>query len=137
MIKNLSHEAFSPYGTLLTYTDKKDDGWEIRVEAQSEGWRIALLEFTRKTAKRLEYHPASKETFEPISGVTLLIVALPHSPNDQEVFLLDQPICLEPGIWHEVITLSDLSYVKITENLHVDCVYHMLDKEIGVGIITG
>lgn len=129
-IKTLNPTAFKPYGQLIAFTDAKEDGWEIVVTHKSAGWRVALLEFSRKAATRLEHHPNSKETFEPISGVALLIVAKHDSPEDYEVFLLDQPISINPGIWHEVISLSEMTQVKITENLDVTCVYRELPLEI-------
>lgn len=129
-IKTLSPEAFEPYGKLIAFTPKMHDGWEILIEAESPGWRIALLEFSRKSTNVLEHHPTSKESFEPVSGCSLLIVAEHNSPNDYEVFLLDQPICLNEGVWHQVISLSDKTLVKITENLEVSCVYHELSETI-------
>ncbi|EDY85002.1 hypothetical protein VDG1235_4636 [Verrucomicrobiia bacterium DG1235] len=129
-IETLTVDAFMPFGTLLQFTEKKNDGWEIRVTSESDGWRIALLEFDRRKADTLEYHPHSKESFEPVSGVSLLIVADFDTPDDYRVFLLDQPICLNEQVWHQVISLSEKTMVKITENLEVGCVYHTLDHQI-------
>ena len=126
-IQHLTPDAFAPYGTLIRYTAAKNDGWEIVIRSDSQGWRIALLEFDRKETNRLEYHPESKETFEPIEGVALLLVAPHDTPEAVEVFVLDQPICLNQGIWHQVISLSEKTLVKITENLDVDCVYYDFD----------
>jgi len=133
-IQTLNTAAFERYGTILKFTAKMSDGWEILVTSDSPGWRIALLEFSRKTTRKLEYHPDSKESFEPVSGVCLLITAEPETPDAYEVFLLDQPVCLDAGVWHQVISLSDTTLVKITENLDVACVYHELDHEIEVTI---
>lgn len=129
-IQNLTPAAFAKYGTLLAFTDKMSDGWEILVTSADSGWRIALLEFSRKSTHILEHHPESMESFEPMSGTALIIAAEHASPWEYEVFLLDQPVCLSKGIWHQVISLSDSTKVKITENLSVDCVYYELDHEI-------
>lgn len=129
-IQTLSPDVFSKYGTILQFTDKMSDGWEILITSDQLGWRIALLEFSRKSTHTLEYHPQSKESFEPISGVSLLLVAQNKAPQDYEVFLLDQPICLEAGVWHQVISVSAKTLVKITENLNVDCVFYELDHEV-------
>lgn len=129
-IQTLSPEAFNKYGTILKFTEKMSDGWEILITSDNPGWRIALLEFSRKSTHVLEYHPKSKESFEPMRGVSLLIVAENSTPQDYEVFLLDEPICLEVGVWHQVISVSEKTLVKITENLNVDCVYYELDHEI-------
>lgn len=41
-----------------------------------------------------------------------------------------KPICLEKGIWHQVLALTDEAQVKITENLEVESVFHELKKAI-------
>lgn len=133
-IQTLTTAVFNKYGTILQFTEKMSDGWEILVASDSPGWRIALLEFSRKSTRMLEYHPDSKESFEPVSGVCLLITAGHETPDEYEVFLLDQPVCLDAGVWHQVISLSEKSLVKITENLEVACVYHELDHMIEVTI---
>ena len=133
-IQNLTPSAFAKYGTLLAFTDKESDGWEILVTSSASGWRIALLEFSRKTTHTLEHHPESMESFEPLSGTSLIITAEHDSPSEYEVFLLDQPVCLNKGIWHQVISLSDSTKVKITENLSVECVYFELDHEIEAAV---
>ncbi|MEI8200884.1 MAG: hypothetical protein WCG21_12545 [Eubacteriales bacterium] len=131
-IQTLTNAAFNKYGTILQFTEKMSDGWEILVTSNNPGWRIALLEFSRKSTRKLEYHPDSKESFEPVSGVCLLITAGHETPGEYEVFLLDRPVCLDAGVWHQVISLSEKTLVKITENLNVACVYHELDHEIEV-----
>jgi ureidoglycolate hydrolase len=129
-LQTLSPETFAPYGRILQFTEQMSDGWEILITSESPGWRIALLEFDRRSTQTLEHHPHSKESFEPLSGTSLLIVAPYESPDQYEIFLLDQPICLNEKVWHQVISLSDQTKVKITENLEVDCVYHQLATEI-------
>ncbi len=133
-IQNLNKEAFAPYGDIIDFTEAQEDGWEIVVRSNGPGWRLALLEIKRQSTMRLEYHPESKESFEPISGITLLIVAALEQPNDYQVFLLDRPICLNEKVWHQVICMSETSVMKITENLEVECVYHELEKPIKVAI---
>jgi len=133
-ITNITAEAFSKYGTVIEFTPKMYDGWEILVREEKSGWRIALLEFTRKTTKILENHPTSKESFEPVKGTAILIAAENGTPESFEVFLLDKSVCLNEGIWHQVISLSEVSQVKITENLEVTCEYYNLPHEIAPGI---
>jgi len=131
-IQNLSVNKFETYGTIIDYTNAKDDGWEIVVRSQGEGWRIALLEIERQWSDQLEHHPLSKESFEPLSGTTLIIVAPFEAPESYEVFLLDRPVCVNEKVWHQVICLSETACMKITENLEVNCVYHELTKPIKV-----
>lgn len=129
-ISNITAETFSKYGTVIEFTSKMYDGWEILVREEKSGWRIALLEFTRRTTKILENHPTSKESFEPVKGTAILIAAENSAPENFEVFLLDKPVCLNEGIWHQVVSLSEVTQVKITENLEVTCEYYNLPCEI-------
>jgi ureidoglycolate hydrolase len=129
-INTLSREAFTKYGTIIEFTTAMSDGWEILITEKEAGWRVALLEFSRKKSRILENHPASKETFEPVRGTTLLIVAESATPDNFEIFLLDKPVCVEKGIWHQVLSLSDSAMVKITENLEVSCEYHTLQADL-------
>lgn len=129
-IKNITADSFAKYGTVLEFTANMYDGWEILVKAENTGWRIALLEFSRKSTDVLENHPASKESFEPLKGMALLLAAENHSPEDFEAFLLDKPVCLNEGVWHQVISLSEVTQVKITENLEVTCEYHKLKSPV-------
>ena len=129
-IKNITIGDFSKYGVIIDLTPHCSGGWEILVKSENTGWRIAVLEFSTKTARNLECHPLSKESFEPLSGTALLILALNDNPQDFEVFLLDKPVCLNEGIWHQVISCSEASKVKITENLEVTSEYYELNGEI-------
>lgn len=131
-IRNITPEGFATYGDVIGLKPDSVDGWEIVVKAEENGWRIAVLEFSRRTTAVLERHPDSRESFEPLKGVTLLLAAAEgDTPDNFSVFLLDKPVCLHKGIWHQVISLSEVSQVKITENLDVSCEYHGLSNEYG------
>lgn len=134
-IRFITQETFEKYGMVIELKPHSKDGWEVVVTAPVSGWRIAVLEFSRRTAGRLENHPSSKESFEPLKGTAVLLVAENSAPENFEAFLLDQPVCLNEGVWHEVISLSEAAQVKITENLEVDCEYHTLSNEAAVNII--
>ena len=134
-LQTISKETFKKYGTVIEFTPAMNDGWEILITEKEAGWRVALLEFSRKHTNMLENHPASKETFEPMRGTALLIAAEHHSPENFEIFLLDKPVCVEKGVWHQVIALSDSAQVKITENLDVACEYHTLKTDIQPQIV--
>ncbi len=134
-IQTLTPAGFAKYGQIIDFTAAKNDGWEIIIKSDDPGWRIALLEISRKTTATLEHHPESKESFEPISGVALLLAAPFESPDAIEIFLLDRPVCLNKKVWHQVISLSETSVMKITENLDVNCVYHELASEVRVGVV--
>ena len=65
-ICEITRESFAAYGTVLEFSGPR--GWEIAVREESPGWRIALLEFGAGPARRLECHPFSRESFEPVQG---------------------------------------------------------------------
>lgn len=129
-LKYITRESFKKYGCILDFSRDDTSVWEILFKVKDNGWRIAILEIDRHFATRLERHPDSIETFELISGISILL-ASDKNPKDFQVFLLDKPVCLNKGIWHEVIALSDKAKFKITENDEVTCEYFDFDKPFG------
>jgi hypothetical protein len=55
-----------------------------------------------------------------------------ESPENIRAFLLDKPVCLFEGVWHDVLALSSAAKVKITENLEVRSEYHNLEKPVRI-----
>ena len=47
-----------------------------------------------------------------------------------EAFLLDRPVCLNEGVWHDVFALSDTAVVKIAENLDVGSEFYDLPSPL-------
>jgi len=135
-INSLTAKKFKKYGQILELNSKKNkknnrvNEFEILVSEANSGWRIAYLILRNRTLKRLERHPESKESFEPVKGVSLIVVAQSNSPEKVETFLLDKPVVLNKGVWHDVLTLSDETEIKITENIEVACEYHPLDSKV-------
>ncbi len=127
--KEITARGFRPYGKVIEYPGKEKKGttrnlWRIvHCSAAKTGWRVAYLVLRDKALRRLEYHPFSDETFEPVRGKALLFVAAKRDLNAVKCFLLDRPVVLRKGIWHGLITLSDEAEIKITENLQVPCDY--------------
>jgi len=74
----------------------------------------------------MENHPNTKETFEPISGAPILIVAVGKTPESPEAFLLDKPIVLNEGVWHDVLALSENAVMRINENTEVQTIHQKL-----------
>lgn len=74
-------------------------------------------------------HPKS---FEPLHGLTVLVVATHENPEEYEAFILDKPVCLKKGIWHQVLALTEEAQVKIVENLEVQSEFYDLEKAIHV-----
>lgn len=90
------------------------------------GWRIAYLIVRDKVIYRLEQHPGTFESFEPVKGETLLYLARNRNSKKIECFYLDKPVILDKGVWHAVATLNGESEIKITENSKVKCIYWCL-----------
>jgi ureidoglycolate hydrolase len=133
-IKTISRERFEQYGVVLEHV-KQEEGYEPLVIAESRGWIWAVLTFRNQSIPRIECHPTSKESFEPVLGTTIIVVAPPDDPDDIEAFLLDQAVMLHEGVWHEVMALSDVARVKITENNDVTTEYHDLGFELSAALM--
>ena len=81
---------------------------------------MAYLEGSVRAQDTLSNHPNTKETFEVLDGVAILVVAPHENPDLVEAFVLDKPIVLNEGIWHsEPIALSRKVSIRINENLNV------------------
>lgn len=126
-VQNITKSCFKPYGWLIDYpkktAPKSKNLFRVVVREPKGGWRIAYLVVRDKVLDRLEQHPGSLESFEPVFGRALLYVALKKDPACIRCFLLDKPVILKKGIWHGIVTLGKECDVKITENARVTCVY--------------
>ena len=129
MIKKITPKSFRKYGCLIAYPkknlkSKKHNLFRIVLkETKPTGWRIAYLVVRDKAIKKLEQHPFSFESFEPVRGKSLLYVAKKKNAKNIESFLLDRPVILKKNIWHGVVTVGRESEIKLTENTKVKCVY--------------
>ncbi len=128
-IESITLETFQPFGTILEFPDNFEGNFHIVDTDETNPWRIAVFRYSNKGIKVIEHHPDSKETFEPLKGVTVLLTAEHDTPEDYRIFLLDKPVCLKKGIWHQVLSLTPEAEVKITENLAVSSVFYEFDKE--------
>ncbi len=129
-VKNLSDKAFKPYGMVIGQKDKKKVFSVLTGDKTAAGWRIGYLIFHPAPLESIECHPESMETFEPVSGTTILLVAPQKAPDKIEAFLLDKPVCVAKNIWHGVRVVSESAEIKITENFEVESVHHKLKKPI-------
>ena len=130
VIQNIEAENFAPYGTILEFPGQSEEPFLILETEENAGWRLAVFRYHNREITALECHPTSKESFEPLSGITVLVVARPEEPEAYEAFVLDKPVCLGKGVWHQVLSLTKEAQVKITENLEVESVFHQLEKAI-------
>lgn len=122
--KKIEENVFRKYGQIIDLDGrrKKNKGNLFRIvtrERKSTGWRIAYLVVRDKQIDKLEQHPESMESFEPLKGNSILYVSNQKKPNNIEAFILDKPVVLRKGIWHGIVTKSRETHVKITENNQV------------------
>jgi len=126
-IFSIKESYFKPYGRIIDYPRRSAAGrrnlFRIVVRQLHTGWRIAYLVVRDKVIDRLEQHPGSLESFEPVKGRALLFVARRRRVADIRCFLLDKPVILKKGLWHGVVALGEEADIKITENASVKCVY--------------
>jgi len=126
---NLTHEAFSKYGRILEPTTeevKAKHPFIILEKITSDGWRIAHSKVTQKYCDSIRCHLNTKETFKSLQGIVALIVAPHNYPDDVEIFLLDKPVVVYEGVWHNNLALSETAYLLINENLNVVSESHKL-----------
>ncbi|MFU1796398.1 hypothetical protein ACM1RC_21240 [Paenibacillus azoreducens] len=135
MIKNITKESFKPYGAVIEFSENPTDPrFEVVVTEGNHPWRLAVYRVVEREFDKLECHTMSLESFEPVSGTGLLIVAEHDKPDQYEAFLLDKPVCLNKGVWHQMITLSEETIVKIAENLEVSSEFYNLGKSCEIHI---
>lgn len=129
IIKNISTESFRKYGWVIDYPEKdkqKKDKNLFRIvlrESKRLGWRIAYLVVRDKVVSKLEHHPGSYESLEPVKGRAVLFVSESKDLRKIKSFYLDKPVVLKKKIWHAIVSLTNESEIKITENAQVECVY--------------
>ncbi len=136
MINKIDSKNFRKYGWVIEYPkkgseDRKKNLFRIIVKEKALlGWRIAYLIVRDKAIKKLEQHPESLESFEPVYGRSILYVSNRNNPKEIKSFFLDKPVILKKGVWHGVVTLDGETEIKITENAKVKCVYWPLGFEL-------
>ena len=133
-IESITRENFAPFGTVIEFSPDFDGIYEILETEDEKPWILAVFRYTNKTIQRIENHPTSMETFEPLSGVNVLLVAEHETPEKYKAFVLDKPVCLKKGVWHQVLSLTPSAEVKITENKDVYSEFYDLPEEIQVQI---
>ena len=133
-IESITRETFAPFGTVIEFSPDFDGIYEILETEDEKPWILAVFRYTNKTIQRIENHPTSMETLEPLSGVTVLLVAEHETPENYKAFVLDKPVCLKKGVWHQVLSLTPSAEVKITENKDVYSEFYDLPEEIQVQI---
>lgn len=134
-IKTLSKKNFKNYGLILEPVDKKRIFTVLCGDKGSHGWRIGYVMLGPEKVTSLEAHPDSDETFEPVFGISILLVAEKNKPNRIEAFLLDKGVLVKKGVWHSLRVLSEKAGIKVTENYEVESVFHKLKKPIDINFV--
>ena len=135
-LETIGRDRFAPYGTVLELVPEAENPvFQIPVEVPDAPWRIAVLKVLPRALDRVECHPDSRESFEPVSGWTVLFAGSEPRPEALHAFVLDRPVCLYKGVWHGVVTLTPESVCKLTENLEVSIVYAALPRPLSVGVV--
>lgn len=135
-IYKLTSKTIKPYGYIIDSSCVKDDGrgnrFGILLRERSGGWRIGYLILREKKIDKLESHPDSLETFEPVRGEAVIALSRPGSPDAVKLFYLDKPVVLKKKIWHDVLAFSGRCEIKIFENIDVETKYHYLKETLMV-----
>lgn len=134
-IKQLTNESFKKYGSLLEPADKSKVFTVLCGDKDAAGWRIGYVILGPGNVDSLEAHPVSFETFEPVAGTAVILVAQTGSPDVIEAFLLDRGILINKNIWHGLRVISAKAEIKVTENFEVETIHHKLKKPIDVGFV--
>ena len=135
VLESITAEAFAPYGTVLEFPDDFEGNFYIADTEEEQPWRIAVYRYTSGEVKVIENHPFSKESFEPLKGITVLLVAEHDTPEEYRAFVLDKAVCLKKGIWHQVLALTSEAQVKITENLEVASEFYEYQEAKSVRVV--
>lgn len=132
-LQSVTARAFAPYGKVLEFTPEADDRFHVVITEEREPWRLAVFRYRNHEIDTMEAHPTTLESFEPLSGITVLLVARPETPDSPEAFLLDKPVCLYKGVWHQAMALTPEAQCKIAENLDVPgTVFHSFARPLGI-----
>jgi len=83
-IQTLSKKAFKKFGAIIEQPDKKKIFSVLTGDKEARGWRIGYLVYFPEPVKSLEKHPESMETFEPVSGTSIMLLAGKKTPHKVE-----------------------------------------------------
>ncbi len=132
-IKKLNEKDFKKYGKIVELKQGLTGFYVLFEESEKVGWRIGYSRLEKKPVTQLEAHPYSFETFEPVSGTSIILLSKGKEPKKIEAFLLDKPVCLYKNIWHDVLSISEFSEIKIFENYEITGTkYYKLKKPLDI-----
>ena len=142
-IKPLTPKSIAKYGRILFPTEEENKTVEdpavayvILEKAVSKGWLMSHYTVSKRFTDMMENHPNTKETFEPLCGASVIVLAHGPAPDNPEAFLLDKPVVLYEGVWHGVMALSEKATMRINENTEVQSVRQKLPYTIKAELCT-
>lgn len=133
-LQSITEERFKPFGVVIKHPNASSEPFNIIISETQQPWRIATYKINDKTAQRLECHNESLESFEPLDGLGLLLVAMHDKPEAIQAFILDTPVCLHKGVWHQLLAITDDVTVKIMENLEVSSDFFILEPPLTLAL---
>ncbi|KXA90254.1 hypothetical protein AKJ57_04310 [candidate division MSBL1 archaeon SCGC-AAA259A05] len=139
-LQNLDSEKFEPYGRLLLppMEEKKERTFfRVLTSVPDSGWRLGYLKMSSREITSIERHKTSKESFVPISGMIVLIVAQPDKPVELEAFILNKPVIMNEGIWHRLLSLTQSSEIEISENHEINTEKIPLKEPLTPALLSG
>ena len=75
-IESITREAFAAFGSVIEFSPDFEDVYEIVETEEEKPWILAVFRYKNKTIRRLENHPTSMETFEPVSYTHLMLLSV-------------------------------------------------------------
>jgi ureidoglycolate hydrolase len=143
-IKPITQKNFVKYGRILYPTKEESKNVEdpavayiILEKAVSKGWLMSHYTVSKRFTDKMENHPNTKETFEPLCGASVIVLAAQGpAPDNPEAFILDKPVVLYEGVWHDVMALSEKATMRINENTEVQSVRQKLPYTIKTELCT-
>ncbi|MDR1204100.1 MAG: hypothetical protein LBL26_01265 [Peptococcaceae bacterium] len=139
-IECVTRGSFAPFGDILEFPPGIPKGgmndFQILIEEKDSPWRIAVRRFNNRDIPAVGCHPDSRETFEPLYGASVLVVAEYNTPRELRAFFLDKPVCLKKNIWHHTLALSEEAALKITENLEVGSEWTELAEPVSASLCS-
>lgn len=133
-IELINKNNFAAFGSIIEFPEEDISNFYIVASDDEKPWRLAVFRYHNHEILTIECHPTSMESFEPVAGTTLLLVAEHDTPEEYHIFLLDKPVILKKGIWHQTLSLTDYAEVKITENIDVYSDFYELKHTLRCGV---
>ncbi len=133
----ITPDSFAPYGRVLVW-DPAQGQLQVAIEESAGApWMLATFRVAAHEVTYLAMHPDSIELFAPLSGIAVLLLALPEAPESYAAFVLDVPVVINRGVWHGLCALSAAAILGIAENVEAGGSRRYLDQPLRVALVPG